>query len=473
MSDSSFSRRKLLQAGVAGATSRFALPMLSGLAALGHAQAATASDYKALVCIFLNGGNDHWNTVVPHDDANYASYARIRSGTPNPTGSGNYKGIALLRDKLLPLEPAWNSPDQAGRRFALNPALPQIQKLFNDKWASIVLNVGPLNQITTQAQYRNGINLPDSLYSHNDQAALAQSIVGTEGARSGWGGRVQDQFPSNPLGCIAVGGGGLFLSGANTAFSFGIGADSAPSLPAMPAAVAACYRALMTEAGHSHMMLKDYSQVGRRAFDNIANIRAQVSNGSQMVPSEWFPSANLGEDANPLAKKLRMVARLIAANHNSPGRQVFYVSMGGFDSHDHLVTTHPKLLGWLDSAVREFATALSMVGAAGKVSGFTASDFGRTLWSNGDGSDHGWGAHHFVFSGDPGFRGGHLTGIAPDISNWDRNSAAGKGRLIPTTSLEQMAMPLARWFGVTSPSELAAVFPNAGQFNPNQIQLFN
>lgn len=470
------SRRRLLKAAFASPTLSLAAPFLGSLATMGSAHAAGQGGYKALVCIFLEGGNDHWNTIVPYDEPSYRKYASLRCGTPSPTGTGTYRGIGLLRDRLLPLSPRLGSPDQGGFQFALHPAMPNIREMFNAGRASIALNMGPLvTRSTSERDFWSGVNVPPRLFSHNDQQSLTQSIVGTEGARSGWGGRVMDTFGADPLGCIAVGGlpNSVFLSGNASAFPFGIDPMSAPTLPAFTGAEEACYRTLMSADRYSNPLMRDLCLVNGRAYESAATLAAQMQAGASRIDDHFAGVDSEDDDiANPLAQRLRMVARLINANQGSARRQVFLVGMGGFDLHDGLVQRHPLALGRIDQAVKRFFDALESVGAASKVTAFTASDFGRTLWSNGDGSDHGWGSHHFVFSGDPDFLGGHLTGTAPDITSWTRGSQAGKGRLIPTTSLEQFAWPLARWFGVGGAGDVDRLFPNHAEFDMDRIRLF-
>lgn len=441
---------------------------LSALAASGAAQAGQ-SGYKALVCIFLEGGNDHWNTVVPYDAESYGKYAEIRGGKIQ----NDYSGIGVRWDALKALSPRAGSRDPF--QHALHPELESIAAMFNGTFgktqrrlASVALNIGPLSKpIDDLNDLKSSSNLPRRLFSHNDQQALTQSITGTEGARSGWAGRVMDTLEQRPaIEGIAVGHtpNAVLLSGSLGAFGVSVGVDAPPGKPVFTDSEWDCYSKMLDARRYKHPLMKDLCLVNTRTLTMVETLADQVATGSEM--DRYFPGSDShGDDAdsNPLVARLRMVARLIYANRNSNQSQVFLVSLGGFDNHSGLTDRHPRLLRQLDQAVGLFFTALEAEGCLEKVTAFTASEFGRTLWSNGNGSDHGWGAHHFVLSGDPSFLGGHFVGNAPDIRRWTRaNSDAGKGRLIPTTSLEQFAYPLARWLGVSESDAMNHVFPKLG-----------
>lgn len=478
------SRRRLLKAALSSPALTLGAPFLGALAAAGTAQAAHPTGYKALVCIFLEGGNDHWNTVVPYDHESYLKYASIRGGKAH----GLYAGISVRREQLLPLVPAPGSPGSGdGFRHALHPMLPSIAAMFDGTFggsgrrlASVALNVGPLREPTV---IRNGRRqagrLPARLFSHNDQQALAQSIVGTEGARSGWAGRVMDHFfQEGTLGGIAVGQtpSALWLSGSEKAFGIGVGDDSAPTLPGLSSGEWACYDRMMQAARYQNPLMKDVCLIDDRSRRAVHTLARQIEAAKQEVDG-YFSGVDGSDDGdpNPLGVRLRMVARLIHANRHSSQRQVFLVSLGGFDTHSGLTDRHPRLLAQLDEAVSKFFKAVEGMQALDKVTAFTASEFGRALWSNGNGSDHGWGAHHFVFSGAPSFSGGQFVGESPDIRAWTRaDSDAGKGRLIPTTSLEQFAYPIARWFGLPEGDPVDTVFPNLKTFaQAGPLELFD
>ena len=454
-------RRAFLRRSSQLALSGSALPFALNLAAMGEAAAFEANDYKALVCVFLYGGNDYANTVVTYDDPSYALYNTIRGG-----GSGQSAGgIALAKAALTPtlLKPAAALPD--GRQYAFHPAMSGLAGLFNSGQAAVQLNVGPLVAPLTRAQFANSdrrtFPLPPKLFSHNDQQSIWQSSS-PEGSTVGWGGNLGDlalSSNSNALfTCISVTGNAVFLAG-DSALSYQVSSGGAVAINSVKNNVygsAAVKNAMATlvQQNRSHVLENEYNRITARAL----GAEAQVSAGLAGVSLSTAFGAG-----NPLADQLRTVARLIGARGAlGTKRQVFLVSMGGFDLHDNLIAQHPVLLGRLSEAMSAFYQATVELGVADKVTAFTASDFGRTLTSNGDGSDHGWGSHHTMVGG--AVRGNAFYGAAPPVSI--SNTAApndqfhvGQGRLLPSTSVDQYAAPLARWCGVAD-SELAGILPN-------------
>lgn len=448
--------RRSASLGIAGAATPWAL----SLAAMGEAAAAAAAgDYKALVCVFLYGGNDYGNTLVPYDSASHAAYASIR------------QSLATPRDALAGtvLSPSVALPD-ATRQMALAPQLAPLKPLFDSGKMAVLLNVGTLIQPTTLAQYKAGsVPLPPKLFSHNDQQSFWQSSL-PEGATSGWGGRIGDLFLSSnsasTFTCINISGNAVFMSGQSTV-QYQIGPGGAVVLRGVTnplygsPACSTALNSLITSAKSINAMEIEHSRVMRRALD--AN--AQVTTALGGLPA----LATSFDASNTLAAQLQMVARLIAARRAlGASRQVFFVSLGGFDNHDYLVDQHPGLLTSVANAVSSFHAATVELGVANAVTTFTASDFGRTLTSNGDGSDHGWGSHHFVVGG--AVQGGRYFGSLPAVAV-NGPDDVGQGRLLPTTSVDQVAATLAAWMGV-SPSELPLVVPNIGNFTVQNIGLF-
>lgn len=447
-------RRAFLQRCTQLAALGAAAPLGLNLAAMGEAAAMTAQDYKALVCVFLFGGNDYANTVVPFDAARHASYAGIR------------QNIALPRE---PLQATRLLPAQAlagGLEYALHPAMGGLANLFNDGQAAVLLNVGPLVVPTTRKQFNNrSVPLPPKLFSHNDQQSVWQSQA-AEGATHGWGGKLGDLMLSangNALfTCISLTGNNVLLAGQNTiqyqctsAGAVAVAAlnNSFFSQPAMRAAFAQ-----LIQQPRSHWLEDAYTQVMRRGV------------GAQQQVSQALAGVRLGTTFpanNSLAEQLRMVAQLIGARAAlGVKRQVFMVSLGGFDLHDNLLSRQPQLLQRVSEAMTAFYRATQELGVAQQVTAFTASDFGRTLSSNGDGADHGWGSHHVIVGG--AVRGRALYGQPPPISvgNSDGPEDAwhvGQGRLLPSTSVGQFAATLAQWFGVSA-SDLPLVLPHIGNF---------
>jgi uncharacterized protein (DUF1501 family) len=455
-----------------------ALPLALNLAAMGEAAAfnAPGNDYKALVCVFLYGGNDYANTVVTYDNASYDQYSTIRGGGASRTAGG----IALAQSALSPtlLVPTTAPIDSLGvtRQFALNPTMTGLAGLFNSGKAAVQLNVGPLVVPLTRAQYnssnRTTYPRPPQLFSHNDQQSIWQSSS-PEGSKVGWGGNLGDLAIQNNLNtsatftCMSVTGNAVFLSG-DTALQYQLSTNGAIKInPATSAvygssAVSSAINALIQQP-RSHKLESDYNAVTKRALDAEASVTAALA---LTPPNTVFPTDGLGP-------QLKMVARLIKGQAMlGARRQVFLVSIGGFDLHDNLIRDHGGLLGKVSDAMTAFYNATVEMGVANQVTAFTASDFGRTLASNGDGSDHGWGSHHFMVGG--AVNGKAFYGTPPPVSVGDTKDSAGnygpadqwhvgQGRLLPSTSVDQYAATLARWFGVAD-AELPGILPNIGHF---------
>ena len=453
--------RRSTQLGLAGT----ALPFALNLAAMGEAAAFTATDYKALVCVFLYGGNDYANTVVTYDDDSYNKYATIRGGSGQAGG-----GIAIPKADLAAtlLNPA--VPLAAGRQYAMHPAMTGMANLFNTGKAAVQLNVGPLIVPLTRTQY-NGSNrtlypIPPKLFSHNDQQSVWQSSS-PEGSTVGWGGNLGDLALSSNTNslftCISVTGNAVFLSG-DSALSYQVSTGGAIAINGVKNSVygSTAVRTALTsliQQTSPQVLENEYNRVTTRAV----TAESQITSGLAGVTlATAFPSNN------SLADQLKMVARLIGARSTlGSKRQVFMVSLGGFDLHDNLISQQPTLMKRVSEAMTAFYDATVELGVADKVTAFTASDFGRTLNSNGDGSDHGWGSHHFMVGG--AVKGNAFYGKAPPVSNTNSTTDAndqwhvGQGRLLPSTSVDQYAGTLAKWFGVAN-SELAGVLPKLSHF---------
>ncbi len=451
------SRRAFLKRGAALGLAGVATPFVTSLAAIGEAAAATATDYKALVCIFLYGGNDYANTLPPYDADSYAKYLAARSN------------IALTRDSLAntALNPA--TALAGGRQYALAPTMGSLMPLFNQGKLAVALNVGTLVQPTTKAQYQaSSVKLPPKLFSHNDQQSYFQAS-NPEGATSGWGGRIGDLFQSgngaSALTCINASGNAVYLTGRSAVqYAVGTGGpvallNNASTLYGSTTA-AATLRSLMT-GSNGHVLAGEHARVSKRALDTYAQVSGALAN----APASGF---TLFPSGNALADQLKMVARMISVSSElGAKRQVFFVSIGGFDLHDNLVAQHPGLIGKVSDAMRAFYDTTVALGVADKVTSFTASDFGRTLQSNDDGSDHGWGSHHFVMGG--AVRGQRFYGTPPAIGNGTADDV-GQGRLLPTISVDQYAATLASWFGVGN-GDLTTVLPNMGNYNQSSWNL--
>ena len=451
------SRRAFLKRTGALGLAGVATPFVTSLGAIGEAAAATASDYKALVCVFLYGGNDYANTLPPYDQASYNQYYAARSN------------IALNRDALANtvLNPA--AALAGGRQYALAPNLAPLLPVFNAGKLAVVLNLGTLVQPTSKAQYSaQSVKLPPKLFSHNDQQSYFQAS-NPEGATSGWGGRIGDVFQNGngaaTLTCINASGNAVYLTG-RSALQYAIGTGGPIALLSNSASLfgsttaASTLRQLMT-SGQTHLFGTEHAKVSKRALDTYTQVSGALAN----APASNF---TLFPSGNSLADQLKIVARMIAvSNELGAKRQVFFVSQGGHDLHDNLAAQHPGLMSALGSALKAFYDTTVQLGVADKVTTFTGSDFGRTLQSNDDGSDHGWGSMHFVMGG--AVKGQRFYGTPPAIGNGTVDDV-GQGRLLPTTSVDQYAATLASWFGVAA-GDLPTVLPNIGNYNPGSWNL--
>jgi uncharacterized protein (DUF1501 family) len=449
----SASRRAFLQRGAALSIMAGATPWALNLAAMGEAAAASATDYKALVCVFLYGGNDYANTLVPYDQASWDSYNSFRSN------------LALARSALAGTVLAPSVALPGGHQYALAPGLAPLMPIFGAARMSVLLNVGTLVQPTTKAQYTGqSVLLPPKLFSHNDQQSYWQASS-PEGATSGWGGRMGDLFASGngnaTFSCVSVSGNAVFLAG-KSAVQYQVTPTGSVPVAGIKSplfgssACSAALQGLMT-APRVHLFENEYARVSKRSIDANDQLTAALS-GVNLTTA--FPTGN------SLADQLKMVARMIAArNALGAKRQVFFVSLGGFDTHSALLATHPGLMATIGDAVAAFYQATVDLGVANQVTTFTASDFGRTLVSNNDGSDHGWGSMHFVLGG--GVLGGSYVGTPPVIAHGGPDDV-GQGRLLPALSVDQLGATLGRWFGVSA-TDQASVMPNLRNFSTTDL----
>jgi len=436
---------------------------LNSLAAM--AQGTGGSDYRALICVYLQGGNDGHGTVIATDPDSFAAFTSARSGAP---------GLAYPIANLLPI--TLKTP-QSGRTFALNPALSGIQTLFNAGRAAVVANTGTLIAPATKTQINaNSVELPDSLFSHFDQTAAWQAVASNlgSGERVGWGGAVADAIEAMNVNsnsmftCISTCGNALFLAGQS---SFQINVTPAGPIPITglqqpPFGIPSAANPLnsILSADETNLFAKEYEVVIARSIQaQAALVTAMAPAGVGGVPNPpqfLDPTTNMLAN-NPLAASLQTIARIIAGRGSlGVSRQIFYVQLGSFDTHDGQAKTHAQLLAQLGAAFEYFDGLMANMGLSNNVTAFTISDFGRTLTCNSDGTDHGWGSHHFVIGG--AVAGGDMYGQYP-VVGVDQQNDVGNGRLIPTTSVEQYAGTLARWFGL-SDGQIRTVFPNFANF---------
>ncbi|NUZ06889.1 DUF1501 domain-containing protein [Piscinibacter koreensis] len=489
-----------------------AAPLALNLSAMGSAAAQAAPDYRAIVCLFLYGGNDAFNMVLPTDAASWNAYTSTRTQAPDPiallapgtaANAAAAAGSPARLGGVLPIAPR----NPQGRSFALHPSLSALQTLFDtDKRLAILPNIGPLIMPTTKAQYaQSTYPKPARLFSHNDQQNTWQAL-GPEGATRGWGGRLGDLLASSNspalFTAISAAGNAVFLDG-ETVRQYGVSTNG-PTRVGLDANgrvygsadVGAALQRLVTTSRTTHPFDTDLAAAGRRTFSAEEALRTALRAPSE-APFGTAPASgayNVANDpklrflnpvtgaeaANGLAQQFQVVARLIDAGLRGASgakRQVFFVSLGGFDTHDLQNRNQAVLFAQLAQALRYFDQTLAALGALEQVTTFTASDFGRTFTSNGDGTDHGWGSHHFVMGG--AVRGGDLYGAFPMLglknasnSNFDSSpDQLGNGSLLPKTSVDQLGATLAQWFGVSA-SDALTVFPNLANFGQRNLGFF-
>ena len=405
------------------------------------------SDYKALVCLFLYGGNDANNVMIPHDATGYASYAAARGA------------LAIPQASLLPLTLS------GGRDFGFHPNLPELQSLFNQGKLALVSNVGTLVAPITRAQYLSGgVAVPPQLFSHSDQSVQWQTSWPDQPARTGWGGRAADLLQSlNPDSkvslTISIAGTNTFEVG-NTVIPYQITPTGTIGLAGFNGSTNAnirlqAFKDLLAQPHHNLFEQAYADTVSRSIADN--DFITTALNGVPALTTV-FPNTTLGQ-------QLSMVAKMIGARTNlSMQRQIFFVSVQGYDTHGDQLNAQSNLFTELSQGMKAFYDATVEMGVAQSVTSFTASDFGRTYPTNGGGSDHGWGSHQLVMGGSA--LGGDLYGTFPTLAV-NGPDDTGQGRWIPTTSVDEFSATMATWFGLAN-SDLATVFPNIGRFaNPN------
>ena len=411
-----------------------------------NALAYPGEDYRALVCLFLSGGIDSFNVLVPTSDAQYQEYATVRGD------------LALPQAALLPITPATSD----GRTYGLHPGVVELQQLFAQQRMAFVANVGTLVEPTTLAQFRNGsVALPLGLFSHSDQQMHWQSSIPDQRSPIGWAGRMADILETgncnpNISMNISLSGMNIWQTGRVTNH-YTITENGSEGLwdygELSPGAV------IRTQAvdgllglHYQHLFEKTFAARMRGAIDAHLDFSSAIAN----VPPLTTQFSNTG-----LSRKFRMIALTIAAREAlCMKRQTFFIEVGGWDHHDEVILNQAAMLPVVSRALSEFQAALVELDVADQVTTFTASDFGRTLSSNGRGSDHAWGGNHMVMGG--AVAGGDMYGRYPDLylgSPLD----TGRGRLIPTTSVDEYFADLALWFGVPE-SDLPLILPNIGRF---------
>jgi uncharacterized protein (DUF1501 family) len=459
-------RRDFLRKASCAAVGTWAVTsMLRDLRFINAAMAqGTITDYKALVCVFLAGGNDSNNLIVPAGDTEYQNYAAIR------------QNLALPQSSLLPITPINND----GHTYGLHPSCTGLQTLFAENKLAVLFNTGTLVYPITRAQYQAGsVAKPPQLFSHADQVTQWQTSIPDQPPLTGWGGRCADL-----LDTLNTSNGGkisltVTLAGANTfevgniVSQYSVSTTGAVSLTGVTGPRLQAVKDILG-LNYPNMQEQAYATVAAHSINTADVLNTAIApTASATYWTVPFPNTTLGN-------QLKMVARLIAARSAmNMKRQIFFVSVSGYDTHtgqvgnaanpnDTTVGGHANLIGELSQSLFAFQRAMEQLAAqAGedaalpsKVTAFTASDFGRTFPTNGQGSDHGWGSHHIIVGG--GVNGRRTFGILPALTV-NGPDDTGLGRWIPTTSVDEYSATLAKWFGVGS-SDMATVFPNIGRF---------
>ena len=443
------------------------------------------SDYKALVCVFLQGGNDANNFIIPTDPADYASYSTIRSPV-----------LAIPQSAILSL----NYTDAAGHSYGLHPACPELTTLFGEGKVAFMLNTGTLCFPMSKTQYfGNTVKKPPQLFSHADQQVQWQTSVPDQPPTTGWGGRCADLLnavqPGSPISlCVSLAGSNTFEVG-NIVAQYSVSTSGAISLQGVSGARLA---ALTNILGLSYPNLQEqaYAGVGQHSIQSGQVLNNAITN---TVGSYWtnpFPLTITNNSVvggnkftSNLAPQLQMVARLIEAGRRAASnggfgmkRQIFFVQVGGYDLHTGqtnynsnnpngvLTGAHSNLFSELSQSLYAFQRAMEQLdvlypGLSQSVTAFTASDFSRTFPSNSSGTDHGWGSHHMIVGG--AVKGGQTYGILPTLAV-NGPDDTGTGRWIPTTAIDQYFATIATWFGVDN-SNLATIFPNIGRFASSNL----
>ena len=416
-----------------------------------NSMAATGNDYKALVCIFLFGGNDANNTLVPFDTKGYANYASIRGPLTIPQSS------------LLQL-------GGAGSNFALNNNLPDIPGLFNSGTLAFVQNVGTVLQPTTRATYLAGTTLPTNLFSHTDQQLEWQNASQSGVVSTGWAGRISDlltpQYNANasvPL-ITTVAGDTLFCNGSSStpmAVSPGnVSGATCSEGTTECAAQSQTAQALLTFSSGLSLVTQD-NAITANAYKYAQLLSAAVQSVGAL--KTVFPTTSIGAQLSQIAQ----IIQIRSALGLSSGRQIFFASLGNFDTHTDQIVEQGALLAQLSPAMAAFNQATIELAVQPNVTTFTMSDFARTFQPNSNsGSDHAWGSHHMVMGG--AVKGGQLYGTFPTLALGGPDDSGSNGRWVPSTGTVQYASTLAQWFGVSS-TQLASVFPNVGLFPTNNL----
>ncbi len=449
MSNRNLSRRKFI--GEASCLAVGSTTVFNSILNLGLANALAGfgaeDDYRALVCILLSGGNDSYNMLAPTSNADYQDYSNTRSN------------LALAQNEILGINPLTSD----GRTFGVHPAMPEVQSLFEDGDLAFVPNVGTLVEPITKAEYANQQKMiPLGLLSHSDQAMQWMNSFPQDRTAIGWGGKMADLLmdanSNQSISMnISLSGNNIFQSG-NKTIEYTINSDVG-STGILGYGEPDLFNQLRT-AGINSLLNQEYHNVFKKTYANVIRNAQESNEQFNAAITDVEPFTTVFSD-NYVSQSLQMIATTIAAREAlGMKKQTFFLTFGGWDHHDELLSNQTEMLGMLSRALNEFNSALGEISAQENVTTFTISDFARTLTSNGNGTDHAWGGNAMVMGG--AVKGKEIYGTYPSLA-LNNNLELGNGILIPTTSTDQYFAELALWFGVPK-SELPTILPNIGNF---------
>lgn len=425
---------------------------------------APDAEYRALVCVFLSGGNDSNNIVVPNYDEGYNQYSAAR-GT---------QGLAIARASLLPITP----PSMGGQVYGLHPSIPELLTLWNQGKMAVVCNTGSLVQPLTRATYQAGAPRPYQLFSHSDQVEQFRTGISSFRSLTGWGGRTADRTTGINIGAAipmitSMAGASVFNVGANTSPLIVSPAPTPLNQVLALNGFGTATDELARRAAMDNIRTRDlsYTMVQSASFltQQAVNVSQQLSQNPVLTVT--FPATTLGNQLAQVAKLMKFRTQL------NMSRQIFFVNLGGFDTHSSELTGQSALWTQVSQAIKAFYDETVAQGIASQVTTFTMSDFNRTFNPSGSGSsvgtDHAWGGHHLVIGG--AVLGGDFYGrptsngtFFPTLVNAGPDDAETRGRFIPSVAVEQYASTLARWYGLAD-ADVPLVFPNINNFSGSNL----